>query len=109
VLHFQPCFFFPAMSMRVTLLFSFQIGLNLRRPPHLTCACMLTGFISQWTPEQIDNLVALAKANFGEGAERLRRTVRAVYERKKKQRLARTEKDDERLHGEYERSYAKPF
>lgn len=47
------------------------------------------GAARQWTPEQIDNLVTLAKANFAEGAEQLKRTVRAVYERKKKQRLAR--------------------
>ncbi|KAI9054904.1 hypothetical protein LZ554_002048 [Drepanopeziza brunnea f. sp. 'monogermtubi'] len=47
-------------------------------------------FMSTWnfvyTPENIDSVVALAKANFEEGKERTRRCVRAVYERKKKQR-----------------------
>ncbi|RPA94172.1 FabD/lysophospholipase-like protein [Choiromyces venosus 120613-1] len=46
----------------------------------------------EWTPEQIDQTVALAKANFQEGAEKLKRTVRAVYERKKKLRLEMEEK-----------------
>jgi phospholipase A2 len=47
-------------------------------------------FMSTWnfvyTPEQIDNVVNLARTNFSEGAERTKRTVRAVYERKKKLR-----------------------
>ncbi|PWW73165.1 FabD/lysophospholipase-like protein [Tuber magnatum] len=46
----------------------------------------------EWTPEQVDQTVALAKANFQEGAEKLKRTVRAVYERKKKLRLEMEEK-----------------
>lgn len=50
-------------------------------------------YMSTWnfvyTPEQIDNVVALAKANFDEGKDKVRATVRAVYERKKKQRLDR--------------------
>lgn len=45
-------------------------------------------FMSTWnfvyTPEQIDSVVDLARMNFSEGAERTKRTVRAVYERKKK-------------------------
>jgi phospholipase A2 len=50
-------------------------------------------FMSTWnfvyTPEQIDSVVDLARSNFDEGAERTRRTVRAVYERKKKCREER--------------------
>ncbi|KAG0637080.1 acyl transferase/acyl hydrolase/lysophospholipase [Tuber brumale] len=66
----------------------------------------------EWTPEQIDQTVALAKANFQEGAEKLKGTVRAVYERKKKLRLEmdekmiemREKKEDER-HEENRRTY----
>ena len=47
-------------------------------------------YMSTWnfvyTPKDIDNVVALARANFEEGKERTRRCVRAVYERKKKKR-----------------------
>jgi phospholipase A2 len=47
-------------------------------------------YMSTWnfvyTPENIDNVVALARANFEEGREQTRRCVRAVYERKKKKR-----------------------
>lgn len=56
-------------------------------------------YMSTWnfvyTPEDIDNVVALAQANFDEGKERTRRCVRAVYERKKKKREERekAEKD----------------
>jgi phospholipase A2 len=50
-------------------------------------------YMSTWnfvyTPEDIDNVVALARANFAEGRERTRRCVRAVYERKKKKREER--------------------
>ena len=53
-------------------------------------------YLSTWnfvyTPEQIDNVVALARANFEEGADQTKRTIRAVYERKKKLRLQREEK-----------------
>jgi phospholipase A2 len=48
-------------------------------------------YMSTWnfiyTPEDIDNAVALARANYEEGREQTRRCVRAVYERKKKKRL----------------------
>ncbi|KAI1776884.1 FabD/lysophospholipase-like protein [Hypoxylon cercidicola] len=47
-------------------------------------------YMSTWnfvyTPEQIDKVVALARANYDEGRDRIRRTVRAVYERKKRVR-----------------------
>ncbi|KUI68178.1 Cytosolic phospholipase A2 zeta [Cytospora mali] len=50
-------------------------------------------YMSTWnfvyTPEEIDKAVALARANYDEGREQIRRTVRAVYERKKKMRLER--------------------
>lgn len=50
-------------------------------------------YMSTWnfvyTPEDIDNVVALARANFEEGQEQTRRCVRAVYERKKKKREER--------------------
>ncbi|EPQ66296.1 Phospholipase [Blumeria graminis f. sp. tritici 96224] len=50
-------------------------------------------YMSTWnfvyTSSEIDNVVALAQANFDEGKERTRRCIRAVYERKKKQREER--------------------
>jgi len=49
--------------------------------------------------------VALAKANFREGAEKLKRTVRAVYERKKKLRLEMEEKKEEERHEENRRTH----
>ena len=54
-------------------------------------------FLSTWnfvyTPEQIDSVVGLAKANFAEGHEQVRRVVRAVYERRKTDRLRREEEE----------------
>ena len=48
-------------------------------------------FLSTWnfiySPEEVDKVVQLAKANFEAGKEQTRRTVRAVYERKKAKRL----------------------
>lgn len=56
-----------------------------------------TDFMSTWnfiyTPEEIDKVVGLARSNFEEGAEQTRRTVRAVYERKKKLRLLKEDKN----------------
>lgn len=50
-----------------------------------------SSFMSTWnfvyTPEQIDSVVALARANFDEGKDQTMRAVRAVYERKKAKRL----------------------
>ncbi|KAK2066830.1 hypothetical protein P8C59_000613 [Phyllachora maydis] len=52
-------------------------------------------YMSTWnfvyTPEQIDRVVALARANYAEGRARIRATVRAVYERKRRLRLEREE------------------
>lgn len=57
-------------------------------------------FMSTWnfvyTPEQIDSVVELARTNFAEGAERTKRTVRAVYERKKKLREEKEKEEKER-------------
>jgi phospholipase A2 len=56
-------------------------------------------YMSTWnfvyTPEDIDNVVKLAEANFQEGKERTRGCVRAVYERKKRLREER-EKEEKR-------------
>lgn len=60
---------------------------------------MTSDFMSTWnfiyTPDEIDKVVALARANFEEGKEQTRRTVRAVWERKKKLRLQREEEERE--------------
>jgi len=52
-----------------------------------------TDYLSTWnfiyTPEQVDKVGLLARANFQEGEDATKRTVRAVYERKKKMRLER--------------------
>ena len=57
-------------------------------------------FMSTWnfvyTPEQIDSVVNLARTNYQEGAERTKRTVRAVYERKKKIREEKEKQEAER-------------
>ncbi|RAH41932.1 putative phospholipase A2 (PlaA) [Aspergillus brunneoviolaceus CBS 621.78] len=54
-------------------------------------------FLSTWnfvyTPEQIDSVVGLAKANFAQGEDQVKRVVRAVYERKKSDRLRREEQE----------------
>lgn len=64
--------------------------------PHPSCPGIdpdKTDFLSTWnfiyTPEQVDQVVELARNNFSEGAEMVKRTVRAVYERKKLERLQR--------------------
>ncbi|KAI9745812.1 MAG: hypothetical protein M1818_000493 [Claussenomyces sp. TS43310] len=50
-------------------------------------------YMSTWnfiyTPEDVEKVVDLARANFEEGREKTRRTIRAVYERKKRIRLER--------------------
>ena len=61
-------------------------------------------FLSTWnfsyTPEQIDSVVGLAKANFAQGEEQTKRVVRAVYERKKSDRLRKEKlKDRRRMEG----------
>ncbi|KAF9893758.1 hypothetical protein FE257_009928 [Aspergillus nanangensis] len=61
-------------------------------------------FLSTWnfvyTPEQIDSVVGLAKANFAQGEDQVKRVVRAIYERKKSDRLQReTEKARRKMEG----------
>lgn len=57
-------------------------------------------FLSTWnfvyTPEQVDSVVGLAKANFAQGEEQMKRVIRAVYERKRSDRLKREEQEDRR-------------
>lgn len=57
-------------------------------------------FLSTWnfvyTPEQIDSVVGLAKSNFAQGEMQTKRVVRAVYERKKSDRLRREEEEHRR-------------
>lgn len=51
-----------------------------------------TDFLSTWnfiyTPDQIDSVVKLARANYEEGKQQVRDTIHAVYQRKKKLREA---------------------
>ena len=57
-------------------------------------------FLSTWnfiySPQEIDKVVALARANFAAGRDQTKKTVRAVYERKRAKRLEAEEK--ERIH-----------
>ena len=66
-----------------------------------------TDFLSTWnfvyTPEQIDSVVDLARANYNEGKEQIRSTVRAVYERKK---LLREKAENRRARDEASQSLA---
>ncbi|KOS21632.1 Cytosolic phospholipase A2 beta [Escovopsis weberi] len=52
-----------------------------------------TEFLSTWnfvyTPDQIDGVIRLARANYDEGKGQIKATVRAVYERKKQLRERR--------------------
>ena len=54
-------------------------------------------YMSTWnfvySEEDVENTVELAKANFEEGREQTRRVIRAVYERKKKMREERENKE----------------
>lgn len=69
-------------------------------------------FLSTWnfiySPQDIDKVVALARANFEAGRDQTKRTVRSVYERKKAERLKLEEKEkilrwnrQLREHGDY--------
>ncbi|CAK7271950.1 hypothetical protein SEPCBS57363_004884 [Sporothrix epigloea] len=75
-----------------------EAGLTLVYLPYLANEAKVPGidpatsdFMSTWNfvyqPEEVDKAVALARANFAEGESQIKATVRAVYERKKKQRL----------------------
>lgn len=52
-------------------------------------------YMSTWnfvyTPDEVEKVVALARANYNEGREKIRKTIRAVYERKRKMRLQKEE------------------
>ena len=72
----------------------------------------MSPFLSTWnfiySPQEIDKVVALARANFEAGRDQTKRTVRAVYERKKAKRLEMEEKEkiqrwnrQMREHGDY--------
>jgi phospholipase A2 len=56
-------------------------------------------FLSTWnfvyTPDEIERVVALAKANFEEGKEQTRRTIKAVWMRKRNARLEEEKKAKE--------------
>jgi cytosolic phospholipase A2 len=58
-----------------------------------------TDYLSTWnfvySPEEVDNVIELARANFATGKEQTRRTIRAVYDRKKKLRLEREQSEKE--------------
>ena len=58
-------------------------------------------FLSTWnfvyTPEQIDAVVGLAKANFVQGEDKMKLVVRAVYERKRFDRLRREREELSRM------------
>ena len=54
-------------------------------------------FLSTWnfvyTPKEIDSVVALAQANFEEGQDQTKRTIRAVWERKRQTRLTKEKEE----------------
>jgi phospholipase A2 len=59
-------------------------------------------FMSTWnfvyTPDQVDAVVGLAKSNFSQGEDQVKRVVRGVYERKKRMRIWKAwERQKERL------------
>jgi len=60
---------------------------------------MKDDFMSTWnfvyTPEEVEKVVALARANYDEGREQTKRTIRAVWERKKAQRLLKERQERE--------------
>ena len=62
-------------------------------------------FMSTWnfiyTPENIDSVTALAEANFADGQEKTKMAVRAVYERKRRQRLQREADGNSRQNGKW--------
>lgn len=61
-----------------------------------------TDYLSTWnfvyTPEQVDQVADLARANFDEGREQIRRCVKAVYERRKALREEREATEREMRH-----------
>lgn len=53
-------------------------------------------YMSTWnflySPEQVEKVAALSRANYDEGKEKIRKTIRAVWERKRRIRLEREHK-----------------
>ncbi|AEO66896.1 uncharacterized protein THITE_2115438 [Thermothielavioides terrestris NRRL 8126] len=70
---------------------------NERAAPGVDVAA--SDYLSTWnfvyTPRQVDAVVGLARANYAEGRARIRATVRAVFERKRKRRLEREAREEE--------------
>ncbi|KAL8971230.1 MAG: hypothetical protein Q9197_003381, partial [Variospora fuerteventurae] len=70
-------------------------------------------FMSTWnfiySAEDIEKVVSLARANFREGEEQVKRTVRAVYERKKMRRLEGERKESERRWTRHWKREGDPF
>lgn len=66
-------------------------------------------FLSTWnfvyTPEEVDKVVRLARENFSAGRERLRRTVKAVWQRKRQERLKREDDNRDSRWAQKERRY----
>ncbi|KAL8727289.1 MAG: hypothetical protein Q9181_005764 [Wetmoreana brouardii] len=60
-------------------------------------------FMSTWnfiyTPQDIEKVVSLARANFKQGEQQVTRVVRAVYERKKARRIGKEREERERRWG----------
>jgi len=48
-----------------------------------------------YTPQQVEDVVALARANFRQGEEMVREVVRGVWERKREMRLRKLGKAEQ--------------
>lgn len=70
-------------------------------------------FMSTWnfiyTPEEIEQVMRLAKANFEEGKDQTRRCVRAVYERRREERERRERGEKGKRAGEWVRGSGNHF
>lgn len=86
----------PAQQSETTSSANVKDGARPLTPHPSTINPEVDDFLSTWnfvyTPEQIDSVIGLAKANFTQGEEQVKRVVRGVYERKKSDRLRREER-----------------
>jgi phospholipase A2 len=86
----------PAQQSETTSSANVKDGARPLTPYPSTINPEVDDFLSTWnfvyTPEQIDSVIGLAKANFAHGEEQVKRVVRGVYERKKSDRLRREER-----------------
>lgn len=61
-----------------------------------------TEYLSTWNfiygPEQVDAVSSLAKANYDEGKDQIRKCVRAIYERKKRERELKEAKQKDKYY-----------